>query len=112
MGCGNTATRRVRLPRLLTFDMVFIDGYHTFDHALVDPVYANRLMLVGGYIVIDDCNWSSAANAVGSVAMYPAYEVKNQPWPKGTRKQKSATAAVQASGEPDVAPRPPPLTHI
>ncbi|WP_299009799.1 class I SAM-dependent methyltransferase [uncultured Shewanella sp.] len=61
-----------------TFDMVFIDGWHTFDHTLVDLFYANRLIKVGGYIVIDDCLWASVAKAVSYVERYPAYELHEQ----------------------------------
>jgi predicted O-methyltransferase YrrM len=58
-----------------SYDFVFIDGWHTFDHTLLDLFYANRLLRVGGYVVIDDCSWASVAKAVAYVANYPAYEV-------------------------------------
>lgn len=35
-------------------DFVFIDGMHTFDGAFVDFVCADRLLNVGGVIVLDD----------------------------------------------------------
>jgi len=60
------------------FDMVFIDGWHTFDHTLLDLFYANRLIRVGGYIVIDDCNWPSIAKAVSYFLMYPAYRLEKR----------------------------------
>lgn len=61
-----------------TFDLVFIDGWHTFDHTLLDLFYANRLIKVGGYIVVDDCNWSSVAKAVSYILNYPAYQLNSQ----------------------------------
>jgi predicted O-methyltransferase YrrM len=46
------------LPKLLSenkkFQLVFIDGWHTFDYTLVDAFYADLITDVGGYIVIDD----------------------------------------------------------
>jgi predicted O-methyltransferase YrrM len=48
------------LPELLkkegerSFDFVFIDGWHTFDYTLLDFFYANLLLKINGYIVIDD----------------------------------------------------------
>jgi len=50
----------IYLPELIReesghFDLVFIDGWHTFDHTLLDLFYANRLIRTGGYIVVDDC---------------------------------------------------------
>jgi predicted O-methyltransferase YrrM len=71
------------LPDLLRtqegeFDLVFIDGWHTFDHTMLDLFYANRLVRVGGYVVIDDCNWESVSAAVSYYNNYAAFEqVKN-----------------------------------
>jgi predicted O-methyltransferase YrrM len=80
------------LPKLAsqaegTFDLIFIDGWHTFDHTLVDMFFANRLLRVGGYIVVDDCNMSPVAKAVAYVANYPAYKIKaqNRPLTKPVR---------------------------
>lgn len=48
------------LPQLLeknkenSFDMVFVDGWHTFDYTLLDTFYADKLVRIGGYIIIDD----------------------------------------------------------
>ncbi|MHC4269568.1 MAG: class I SAM-dependent methyltransferase [Planctomycetota bacterium] len=71
------------LPKLAqyeseTFDMVFIDGFHTFDHTLLDIFYANRLIRVGGYIVVDDCGWPSIAKAISYILNYPAYQLWSQ----------------------------------
>ena len=37
-----------------SFDFIFIDGWHTFDYTLVDFFYADKLIKLGGIIVIDD----------------------------------------------------------
>jgi len=48
------------LPQLLnqygenSFDLIFIDGWHTFDYTLVDFFYSNLLLRKNGIIVIDD----------------------------------------------------------
>jgi predicted O-methyltransferase YrrM len=67
------------LPDLLRsgpgkFDLVFIDGWHTFDQTMLDLFYANRLVRVGGYVVVDDCNWESVSAAVSYYSNYPALE--------------------------------------
>ena len=67
------------LPDLLrsqpeSFDLIFIDGWHTFDQTMLDMFYANRLARIGGYIVIDDCNWESVAAVVSYYMNYPALE--------------------------------------
>lgn len=36
------------------FDLILIDGFHTFDYTLVDFGLSDRLLNVGGYIIIDD----------------------------------------------------------
>jgi predicted O-methyltransferase YrrM len=66
----------VALPQLLTahentFDLVFIDGWHTFDHTLIDCFYSLRLLGVGGYLAIDDCDMASVGKVVSYLRRYP-----------------------------------------
>jgi predicted O-methyltransferase YrrM len=80
------------LPELVrreqgTFDLVFIDGWHTFDHTLLDLFYANRLIRVGGYIVIDDCSWASVGKAVAYFSNYPSYKIAAQSEHSGSWKR-------------------------
>ena len=47
----------IALPALLLkhkFNLIFIDGWHTFDYTLVDFFYSDLMLHVGGYIIIDD----------------------------------------------------------
>lgn len=67
------------LPRLLEkgegwLDFVFVDGWHTFDHTLLDCFYATRLLRVGGYLVIDDVNLPSVKDVVAFFKAYPCYQ--------------------------------------
>ena len=67
------------LPRILEnnegcFDFVFIDGWHTFDHTLLDCFYATRLLRVGGYLAIDDVAFPSVSRVVSFLKNYPCYE--------------------------------------
>jgi len=67
-----------KLPELAakeagSFDLVFIDGFHTFDHTLLDLFYANRLIRKGGFIVVDDCNMPGVSKAISYFSNYPAY---------------------------------------
>ena len=67
------------LPRLLEknegqFDLIFIDGWHTFDHTLLDCFYATRLLKVGGVLVIDDVSFPSVRRVVDFLKNYPCYE--------------------------------------
>ncbi|MGI6251432.1 MAG: class I SAM-dependent methyltransferase [Anaerolineaceae bacterium] len=71
------------LPQLLlaeeySYDLIFIDGLHTFDQVMLDLYYANRLLRVGGYLVIDDCSWFTVAKALSYFVQYPAYKLIGQ----------------------------------
>ncbi|MFN8991626.1 MAG: O-methyltransferase, partial [Betaproteobacteria bacterium] len=49
------------LPRLLDqgerFGLVLIDGNHLFDFTLVDAFYAVKLLVVGGFFMLDDTGY-------------------------------------------------------
>ena len=67
------------LPQLLSekegaFDFIFIDGWHTFDHTLLDCFYATRLLRVGGYLVIDDVSFPAIQRVVDFLKNYPCYK--------------------------------------
>ncbi|MFC1736406.1 class I SAM-dependent methyltransferase [Candidatus Hydrogenedentota bacterium] len=67
------------LPQLLEkneaqFDFIFIDGWHTFDHTLLDCFYATRLLRVGGVLAIDDVSFQSVRRVVSFLKNYPCYE--------------------------------------
>jgi len=51
------------LPRLAVagtrIQFAFIDGWHTFDHTLVDFFFVDRMLDVGGIVVIDDVGYPS-----------------------------------------------------
>jgi predicted O-methyltransferase YrrM len=67
------------LPRLLAdgtrIDLAVIDGWHTFDHALVDFFYINRMLRVGGVVILDDVDWPSIDKLVRYLLNYPAYRL-------------------------------------
>lgn len=69
----------IALPRLLAegkkYDFGFIDGWHTFDHTLLDFFYLNSLLKVGGVIVIDDVSFKGIKKAVRYMLTYPCYEM-------------------------------------
>jgi predicted O-methyltransferase YrrM len=37
------------------FDLIYVDGAHTFEHVVRDALYAIDLLRVGGVVVFDDC---------------------------------------------------------
>jgi predicted O-methyltransferase YrrM len=86
-----------------SFDLVFIDGWHTLDHVMVDLFYANRLVRVGGYVVFDDCTWPAVAAAVSYFKNYPGYqEIEGQRIPAHSFLE-IAAKAVSMTLRPSVA---------
>jgi predicted O-methyltransferase YrrM len=67
------------LPQLLAeglkIQAAIIDGYHTFDHALVDFFYINKMLEVGGVVFMDDTEFPSIAQVVDHILTYPSYEI-------------------------------------
>jgi predicted O-methyltransferase YrrM len=49
------------LPKLAAegqrIDFAFIDGWHTFDHTLIDFFYIDQILKVGGILVFDDVSY-------------------------------------------------------
>jgi cephalosporin hydroxylase len=81
------APSEIALPRLHDADTrvqaAIIDGFHTFDHALVDFFYINKMLDVGGVVIFDDVNLPSLARLIAHVASYPCYRViKRTPPPR------------------------------
>jgi len=95
------------MPQLLKeheggFDLIFIDGYHTFDHSLVDLFYATRLLRVGGLVIIDDANMRTVAKAIAYFKRYPCYKLHSQS-PANSRLSQWAHQALQTLLPPAVA---------
>ncbi len=55
------------------FDFIFLDGWHTFDHSLLDCHYATRLLRVGGYLVVGDLSVPSVLHVVDFIKSWPCY---------------------------------------
>ena len=67
------------LPRInqtgKLFDFILIDGWHTFDHTVIDLFYSLRLLRVGGIVGIDDANWRSVAKVLSYTRNYPSLQI-------------------------------------
>lgn len=65
------------LPQLVQenhkIDFAFIDGWHTFDHTLIDFFYINRLLRPGGILVVDDVQMPAVKKVMRMVHTYPCY---------------------------------------
>lgn len=69
------------LPKLvkdgIEIDFAFIDGWHTFDHTIIDFFFLNRMLKEGGIIVIDDVGMPAINKVLRYILNYPAYEHLN-----------------------------------
>jgi predicted O-methyltransferase YrrM len=70
---------QVALPQILAegtrIDFAFIDGWHTFDHVLVDFFYIDKMLRVGGVVAFDDAHQSAVHQVCRFVATNRAYRV-------------------------------------
>jgi predicted O-methyltransferase YrrM len=69
----------IALPKLLQsgvrVQFALIDGYHTFDHALLDFFYVDRLLEDGGIVAFDDAYMPAIDRVIRYVLRYPNYEL-------------------------------------
>ena len=67
------------LPRLWEqgrrFDFALIDGRHTMDQVMLDFFYVDKLLDVGGIVVLDDIRWPGIGRAARYLSQYPSYRM-------------------------------------
>ncbi len=66
------------LPSLLAagerFDLIFLDGWKSFDHVWVDTFYCARMLAVGGYVVFDDARMAAVQKCASLLRTHYAFE--------------------------------------
>ena len=71
------------LPQLLErghrYDFAFVDGWHTFDHVLLEFFYINRMLDVGGIVLFDDVHLPSIQSVLAYIAGYDCYDPLSLP---------------------------------
>lgn len=61
------------LRRGLRFDFVYIDGWHTFDHVLLDLFFSDKLLKVGGTIAFNDVGMPAVRRATRFLTSHRHY---------------------------------------
>jgi predicted O-methyltransferase YrrM len=65
------------IPRLFqageVFDLIFVDGWKTFDHLAAEIYYLSRMLKVGGVMVFDDAAMPSVNKAIQMLLAYYRY---------------------------------------
>lgn len=110
----------VALPQLLArgerVQAAFIDGWHTFDHTLIDFFYIDQMLERGGIVVFDDVGYPAIHSVVRFVLANRAYELAHalhfdDPAPAALKLRRSLKRALRplARTDRDPAPRLEPL---
>lgn len=55
------------------FDLIYMDGWKTFDHLAMEMYFFNQLLNVGGVIVFDDSDMPSVRRAIRLLKRYYGY---------------------------------------
>jgi predicted O-methyltransferase YrrM len=56
------------------FDFIFVDGWHTMDHVMVEFFYINRILPVGGIVVFDDAALAGLNKLMRYISNYPNFK--------------------------------------
>jgi predicted O-methyltransferase YrrM len=56
-------------------DFAFIDGWHTFDHVLIDFFYIDQMLNTGGVVVFDDVAYPSIRRTCDFIVTNRDYEI-------------------------------------
>ena len=65
-----TASLPAAVPPL-HLESAAVDGWHTFDYALLDFWYADKMLDVNGVVGFNDCGWRAVSKAIGFVLTPP-----------------------------------------
>lgn len=63
-------------------DFAFVDGWHSFEQALVEFYYIDRMLRVGGVVAFDDADWPGINKALRYLVRLPGYRVHPEPQPR------------------------------
>ncbi len=68
----------IALPELMKkgdlFDLIYIDGWHTFDATLIDLFYSDKLLKPNGFIGVNDCSFASVNKALNWFLSHRDYQ--------------------------------------
>lgn len=79
-------------------EFAFIDGWHTFDHALTDFFHVDRILAVGGVVVFDDAFFPGVHQACRYVATNRAYRVVGTTEAVADYKPSNAARIIRRTG--------------
>ena len=86
-------------------DFAFIDGWHTFDYAMIDFFYIDKMLNEGGIVAFDDADWGGVQKLCRYIATNLPYRVRcmrrvNRPRPSLKRSLLSRALRLPGIGAP------------
>ena len=89
------------LPKLLaegvSADLIFIDGWHTFDFVFTDFFLGDKLLKPGGTVIFDDADWPSIRPVIRYAVTNLAYEVVGALPEKRARTERDIELGIEGS---------------
>ena len=80
-----------------TIDFALIDGWHTFDYAMIDFFYIDRMLKVGGVIVLDDALYPAVRKLARYIVTHRCYRtVMDEPIPSLNLKRRVFNGVTSA----------------
>ncbi|MEL7042406.1 MAG: class I SAM-dependent methyltransferase [Pseudomonadota bacterium] len=79
-----------------SFDFIFIDGWHTFDHTMLDVFYSIKLLRIGGILTIDDASWPAVAKALSYWEKVPCLNLTSVYDPKRNASRAGLARAMKS----------------
>jgi predicted O-methyltransferase YrrM len=107
---------QLALPRLAAreerFDFAFIDGWHTFDHALIDFFFCDLMLSPGGMVMLDDVDYPAIDGVVRFILSNRDYELvemtrSNDGAPTGLRLRRAIKRMLRPLARTDHDPSSP-----
>jgi predicted O-methyltransferase YrrM len=66
------------MPQLVegnsSFDLILIDGYHSFDYTMLDVFFADLLLKIGGVLALHDSSMPSVFKVLRYLELHKSYE--------------------------------------
>lgn len=65
-------------------DLAFVDGWHTFDHVMVDFFMVDKILHEGGIVIMDDSDWPAIEKVCSFISSNRSYEFIRGTSPRST----------------------------
>lgn len=92
---SHLALAKLEEQKKVKADFIFIDGWHTFDYALVDFFMSDRILRPGGIMMIDDTDWPAIRKVSSFILKNCSYEFIGGTSQRSYLKNKSRSPGIR-----------------